>query len=270
MAGTAGQIEMIGDVTEAPKKSRAKKAEIVKIENAAPPANPVAASDTAAILAMAERLMIDPSVSVERANQALDFALRLKAEAARQAYYEAKAAFKAVAPVVTKDKENKQYGSTYASIGNVVNTINEALSKYGLDASWDFDQGERIKVTCTLRHSLGHSESVSLSGPPDTSGSKNPMQQIKSTLTYLKLATFEGVTGIATKEGNLDDDGNGASDDDPISQDQIDQLVEIAESVGADRRRFCTYFKIDSFADIRVSQFERAKNALLAKGRASQ
>lgn len=256
------------DIEEvAPVKTKAKKGEVVKLEKAATPAPVPATSDTAAILAMAERLMVDPSVSVERANQALDFALRLKSEAAQQAYFEAKAAFKAAVPAIIKDKENKQYGSTYATIGNVVNTANETLSKFGLDASWTFEQGERIAVTCTLRHVLGHSERVSLSGPPDTSGSKNPMQQIKSTLTYLKLATFEGVTGIATKEGNVDDDGNGATGDGPISEEQLAELIAIADDVGADKAKFCKFAKVESFADIYKSKFDKAKATLKNYGR---
>jgi hypothetical protein len=79
-----------------------------------------------------------------------------------------------------------------------------------LNARWDVEQGTSIKVTCILSHAMGHSERVSLSGPPDESGAKNKLQQIKSTLTYLKGATFEAVTGVATIPGNLDDDGNAA------------------------------------------------------------
>ena len=46
----------------------------------------------------------------------------------------------------------------------------------------------------------------------DANNAKNPLQQVKSTMTYLKIATFEAVTGIASRAGNQDDDGNGAGD----------------------------------------------------------
>ena len=49
-----------------------------------------------------------------------------------------------------------------------------------------------------------------MSGPPDDSGKKNPLQQIKSTITYLEIATFEAVTGIAASDAG-DDDGNGTA-----------------------------------------------------------
>ncbi len=106
---------------------------------------------------------------------------------------------------------NKQYGSWYTSLGNLVNTVNAALGEHGLSASWEIEQGELIAVTCVLEHLQGHSRRVRIEGPPDTSGSKNTLQQIRSTLTYLKGATFEAVTGIASRAGNLDDDGTAAS-----------------------------------------------------------
>ena len=137
---------------------------------------------------------------------------RYESQQAKKAFIEAKTAFKAEAPTIIKDRENTQFGSRYSSIGNLVTRTNEVLSKHGLDASWTFDQGDKgvIKVTCTLKHVLGHSESVALSSTPDATGSKNPIQQIKSATTYLKVATYEAVTGIASNEANRNDDGNAA------------------------------------------------------------
>jgi hypothetical protein len=210
--------------------------------------------------------MTDPALPMERVNQAFDFYQRVRADEAQRAYYEAKAAFKAVAPSITKDKENKQYGSTYASIGNVVNVANEALSKHGLDASWNYDQGDKIKVTCTLRHVLGHSESVSLLAPPDTSGQKNPLQQIKSTLTYLKLATFEAVTGIATKEGNADDDGNASGKvKETITEKQVAELAKAMESANVEKQIILEHFKVSELSEMTPAQHTTAMNKLKAK-----
>lgn len=205
--------------------------------------------------------------AVEKLTQLMDLYERWEAAQAKKAYTEAKAAFKANAPMIFKDMENKQYRSMYSSIGNVVNTMNAALSKYGLDASWDYDQTEGfIKVTCILTHSQGHSERVSLSGPPDNSGSKNPIQQIKSTTTYLKLATFEGVTGIASKEGNKDDDGNSAGVT-FISETQITELTGLAEDNNVDVEKFCKWAGIDDLSGIQKTDYQKAKNAILAKGK---
>jgi len=205
--------------------------------------------------------------AMENLEKLMDLNDRWEAAQAKKAYIEAKSAFKANAPTIIKDMENKQYKSMYSSIGNVVNGVNAALSQYGLDASWDFDQTDTgIKVTCILTHSQGHSERVSLVGPPDVSGQKNPIQQIKSTTTYLKLATFEAVTGIASKEGNKDDDGNAAGAQ-PVSEDQLTELLELAEQLSVDKIKFCEWAKVESFAEIRRADFQKAKNAILAKGK---
>jgi hypothetical protein len=203
--------------------------------------------------------------AIEKLTQLMDLNDRWEAAQAKKAYILAKSAFKATAPTIFKDMENKQYKSMYSSIGNVVNTVNAVLSKYELDASWDYDQTEdRIKVTCILTHSRGHSERVSLFGPPDTSGSKNPIQQIKSTTTYLKLATFEAVTGVASKEGNKDDDGN-SSGSEPISEEQAKRILELIDETESSAAQFCKYFKIAAVAALPADKFDAAIKALEKK-----
>jgi ERF superfamily protein len=141
----------------------------------------------------------------------MDLQERWEANQARKAFNAALAAFKKNPPVVVKDMLNKQYGSKYSSLGNLVNVVNAALGEHGLSASWDpVVSGDVIKVTCILEHIDGHSKRVTIEGPRDVSGAKNTLQQIRSTLTYLKGDTFEAVTGIASKVANVDDDGNGA------------------------------------------------------------
>lgn len=158
-------------------------------------------------------IAVQQGADLDRLQKLMDLQDRFEAKEARKAYTEAVAAFKAEAPVVTKDKDNLQYGSRYSSIGNTVTTINPTLSKFGLSASWDVDQSDAIEVTCILAHKAGHSESRKIKASPDDTGKKNALQQIKSTVTYLKLATFELVTGIASTEANQDDDGNSSSGD---------------------------------------------------------
>lgn len=203
--------------------------------------------------------------SLDKLERLMDLNDRWEKAQAKKAFIEAKAAFKASAPVVTKDKTNNQYNSRYASIGSVVNAVNEALSKHGLDADWQFDQSNGIRVTCILTHVAGHSESVSLVGTPDTSGAKNPLQQIKSTLTYLKLATFEAVTGIATKEGNRDDDGNASGVASFISDEQVEELTALITETKTDIAKFLEIGKVESLSDITTADFGKAKALLLSK-----
>lgn len=162
-------------------------------------------------LTIVERAL-DRGASLEQMRELMALQERHEANEARKAFVAAKAAFKAEDVVVTKDRENKQYGSRYTSLGHLVTTVTPLLSKHGLSASWDQTQDDGLVVTCTLAHAKGHSESTSLKVPPDTSGQKNPIQQIKSAITYAKAVTFESICGLASTDANFDDDGNGTGD----------------------------------------------------------
>lgn len=64
-------------------------------------------------------------------------------------------------------------------------------------------------MVCTLRHRLGHAESVQLTAQPDETGGKNAIQAIISTTTYLQRHTLKQITGVA--EAGEDDDGQGGA-----------------------------------------------------------
>lgn len=180
---------------------------VAVLERHEPQAAPVVATVTPMTML---NMAVQQGADIEKLGQLMALQERWEANEAKKAFVEAMSAFKANPPAVYKDRENKQYDSRYTSIGNLVNTVNSALSQHGLSARWDVDQSAGIRVTCILTHRQGHSEQCSMSGPPDNSGKKNPLQEIKSTVTYLKVATFEAITGIASTDGNADDDGNGS------------------------------------------------------------
>lgn len=151
-----------------------------------------------------------PDMDLIKLEKLMELAERWRAAEAKRSYVRAFALFKKNMPDIVKDMLNKQYGSDYSSLANLVNTTSRVLGEYGLHANWRPDQSDGIKITCVITHEDGHSEEVWLKGPPDTSGQKNPLQQIKSTLTYLEGATFQAITGVVARSACADDDGNGA------------------------------------------------------------
>jgi hypothetical protein len=155
-------------------------------------------------------LAVSQGADLDKISKLMDLQERWQREQARQAFIQAESAFKAESIVVLKDKINPQYNSRYPSLGNLVATVTPFLSRHGLSVSWDIDQTSGIKVSAIMSHALGHSKSVSLTVPPDKSGSKNPLQEIKSAITYAKGCTYESVTGLASTEASASDDGNGS------------------------------------------------------------
>ena len=203
------------------------------------------------------------------------WALNEKVEAAnaRKAFFAALSEFKKSPPQVIKDKQNSQYGdSAYVSIGNMVTTASEEMGKHGLTHSWTYGEGEKGEIICTciMSHSLGHQESVTLSSPIDESGKKNPLQGRKSTRTYLKLETFEAVTGMVSVEGNLDDDGNSFSQPEItlIGESEVNELDSLLVENEINRETFKEWlFKdmgIETLEQVATNQFVRVRAAINA------
>lgn len=196
-----------------------------------------------------------------------------EANEARKAFHIAMAKFKENPPQIYKDMVNKQYGSSYSSIGNTVNKVNEAMGPFGLNARWSYPKSshkDEIIVVCILAHSMGHEEQVELNGVPDVSGSKNPLQERKSTRTYLKLETFEAVTGTASVEGNVDDDGNSACHIEYITTDQLTVLTDLIEETGSNMVQFCKVCKVEKLEQLPISKFEHANKILNDKHEAKK
>lgn len=174
------------------------------------------------------QLAISQGADIDKLTKLMELQERWEANEARKAFVRAMADFKKEAIVITKDKDNKQYGSKYTSIGNLVNTATPILSRYGLSADWTLDQSKGIRVGCTATHSMGHKgETKWMEVPEDKSGAKNAIQQIKSSVTYARILTFEMAFGLASKEGSVDDDGNGSGEN--LDSDEFDRLSALLE-----------------------------------------
>ncbi len=143
----------------------------------------------------------------------MDLHQRWEKAEAEKAYNVAFAAFKGETVQIVRNKmvtDGPLKGKAYAELFSVVYAATSALSRHGLAASWKVTKDDKdwIEVTCILKHLQGHSESVSLGGPPDADGAKNAIQARASTVTYLERYTFKAVTGLA--ERNEDSDGVGS------------------------------------------------------------
>jgi len=197
---------------------------------------------------------------------------------AKKAYTLAMAEFKKNPPEIVKDRDvgftsQKTGGKTsysHATLGNVTNKINSSLSEYGLSAGWIIEQKESaITVTCRITHKLGHSESTSLTAQPDTSGNKNPIQAIGSTITYLERYTILALTGLATHD--QDDDGEAAGPEiEYISDVQKSQIVDMISDCEVNVDEFLKWLKCDSFDKIEQKSYNRAIAALKLKKTAKE
>jgi hypothetical protein len=165
-----------------------------------------------------ERLL---QVAVERQAGAEQFAMLVDAitkarrEDARLQFEAALGRFKDHLPEVFKTKKvsfpTKDGGETtywHAEADKASEIIGAELRKEGIIHTWRPSEGAngRCIMTCVFRHSSGHVEDMAtIGGPPESSGTKNNLQAIGSTLSYLQRYSLFAASGIVPK--GVDNDG---------------------------------------------------------------
>lgn len=175
---------------------------------------PAASNTPSAVLAYA----IERGADIAHVEKLLELQMKWEANEARKAYVADMAEFKKNPPQILKDKavgytnrDGTFTGYKHATLGNVTNAIVEGLARHGFSHAWDVQQQNGIaRVTCTITHRFGHSESVAMEAGRDDSGKKNAIQQVASAVTYLQRYTLLLATGLATHD-QIDDDGAGAT-----------------------------------------------------------
>lgn len=170
---------------------------------------------------------------------------RFEAGEARKAYNDAFAAFKSEGVRIVKNtdvKDGPLKGKSYADLFAVVDSLTPALSRHGLSASWRVTKDEKdwIEVACVLAHKQGHSETVTMGGPPDSGGAKNAIQARASAHSYLRRYTFMAITGMAATDE--DDDGASSGAAGVAANDLLNELIFEMKKTTTDDEAL-TYFK---------------------------
>lgn len=219
------------------------------------------------------QIAVEKGTDMDQLQKLMDLQERWEANEARKAFTVAKAEFKGKATTISKNKHvgftSKSGGAStdynHATLDNVAATLSPLLSQCGLSYSWETEQtdGGIVRVTCVLTHVMGHAERVSLQAGLDTSGNKNNIQAVGSTVTYLQRYTLLAITGMATAD--QDDDGGYVG---VITGDEKDELVALMKETGTDTAKFLAFLKIDSLDMLPAQRFNQAKQALEAKRRA--
>lgn len=210
------------------------------------------------------QLAIEKGGSIDQLEKLMALQERWEQNEARKAYVAAMSAFKADPPELFKTKHvrYKEVDYYHAGLDQVANRISEAMSQHGLSFRWDTNQQESmITVSCVVTHQLGHSEKVTLQAAPDTSGSKNSIQAIGSTVSYLQRYTLLAVSGLATKD--MDDDGVGAEAPRKVTPEQVEHLREVAKKAHrTDMIKLCEWLGVDELEDLTVEKYESACKTL--------
>lgn len=167
--------------------------------------------------------------TIDQMAQLFELKLRVDADEARKAYSRDFSAFKAEAIRIVKGTKvvaGPLKDTKYANLFDVVSAVTPALSKFNLSHSWKLTKDEKdwMEVTCTISHSLGHSESVSMGAAPDSGPGRNAIQARGSAKTYLERYTLLAATGLTASDS--DDDGQASGGKPQMAAEVVDSILD--------------------------------------------
>jgi len=137
-------------------------------------------------------------------------------------------------PIIVKNREASfatEKGRTsyqYEDLATIAKVIDPILGQHGLTYFFETSQTpDEMIVTCVLAHELGHEVRNTLRGPVDKTGSKNPIQAMGSSVTYLQRYTLKAALGVAAARDDDGHGGNGNGNGGRITPEQV-ELLKIA------------------------------------------
>jgi len=151
---------------------------------------------------------MESNASMEIIERMMAMQERFEANQARKAFDSAMAEAAKEFPTISKSATvNFGQGRAaykHADLAEVVSTVAPILGKHGLYQRFELaTEPNKITVTCVISHAQGHSIRNSMTAGADTSGSKNAIQAMGSTQTYLSRYTLMASLGLAAA---VDDD----------------------------------------------------------------
>lgn len=229
-------------------------------------------------LAMIERAARDPAVDLAKLQGLMAMKKEVEADRASIAFADAFTELQPDLPVIDRTGTIVVYSKTdrekpggvpegarpiqqtpYATLDNILEAIRKPLHDHGFSLRFEHDTAAdgRLITTAILRHREGHSERAT--APPlqhDSSGSKNNVQAVGSSLTYGRRYALMAVLPIVSHAPqDADDDGKGAGSA-LIDGDQLVQVQELLKDTQTDLEMFFDKCGCEGFSDMTVKQWK--------------
>jgi hypothetical protein len=231
---------------------------------------PIPASDTGSLLEVIRRAAADPSVDMDKMERLLQMKERMDAREAETAFNQAMADAQSDMGRIAANRENTQTRSKYATYDKLDKVLRPIYGKHGFALS--FDEGEapadHVLVLCHVSHRVGHTRTYKKLMPADGKGAKGGDVMTKThaagaAMSYAMRYLLKGIFNVAI--GEEDRDGNEVAP--KVSRDQAANIEALLTEVGGDKKRFLTYLKVDSIADIPAANYTAVIREIEAKRR---
>lgn len=232
--------------------------------------NEVSTNVQGGFLSLIEKVVSNPEANIQMLEKIIEVQERVMSKQAEIDFNADLAAMLSEIPVVAKTsdinvttKSGSKFIVKYASLDEIVEVVRPIMSKYGFSVNFRHEQSSAtvLKVSCVLRHKNGHSEANDIILPLDTSGSKNAVQAVGSTITYGKRYTLCSALNIATGD---DKDGFTVSADNANAKQSLSDK-RFNDALQAIKQKQFTIDKLMSDYNLTEAQKETL-NEMISKG----
>lgn len=214
--------------------------------------------EASTLIAVISRVATDPNCDLDKMERLLNMQERVMAKQAEQAFNAAMAAMQAEIPSIAE--RGTGHNIKYATLEDIVDTVRPIMHRYGFALSFRVTQAApQITVTGVLMHKDGHREETSMTLAADTSGSKNAVQAIGSSVSYGKRYVLCAMLNIVTR--GEDDNGYAATPHTPVTDTQAKQLRNLYDRMKPeDQDRVFTMF--GDVTELDRGQFDKVHAAM--------
>ena len=189
----------------------------------------------------------NPGLDIEKMEKFINLYEKMENKKSEQAYYEAFPKLQSELPEVSKDGKiivNGEIRSNYAKFETIMKVIQPALTANGFGISFIPRIAEgKIIVSCKVSHTGGHIEKADIELPFDSSGTKNTVQSIGSSMTYAKRYALCLILNIPV--GGEDNDGNKPPSLPIMNKNQFSKTLLKVASGGVDLKTIEENFTLD-------------------------
>jgi len=214
--------------------------------------------------------------TLEEIKEYYRFMKEIKHDQAMAEFMAAMAQAQQAMTTISRDMDNAQTRSKYASLDAVDRATRPHYSPLGIVVTFDTKPSEKgdtwIKVIAEVGRGI-FSKQHSIDMPADGIGAKGGAVMTRthatmSAITYGRRQLLKNIFNLA----EADDDGNaaaGRSSDDfdkPISAEQVETLTKLIAASGRTLAAFNTAWKIEELGQLTVGNFANAERALKRLG----
>lgn len=229
---------------------------------------PVVQQQENQLFGLVEKVLTSPNPDMAVIEKMLDMQERILAKQAEMAFNRDFAAMAQEIPVIAEtssidysDRNGNTRITPYAALETIDAVIRPILSKFGFATSFRVEHPTQasVMVTCVLMHRDGHRETTSMTLNADTSGSKNAVQALGSSVSYGKRYTLSAMLNITTAKE--DDNGFAARPFCPLTSEQSQMISGLHSRLDSFRQQLF-FEQFGSLENINKSQFAKAQAAL--------